>query len=103
MDIDLDTQNEKPKPIFNYVKKLTRTPIKVIQADVDAIYAAGWLTFSGLCCVVNFDNRFVNGVGVDVDADTARETRTSVLPTIGYSRWVEGVEKLLAELIHRYL
>ena len=101
MEIDPDTQNEKLKPIFSYVKKLTLTPTQVTEADVDAIYAAGWnekafMDVVGICCVVNFMNRFVNGVGVDVDADTARKTGASVLPTIGYSGWAESVEKLLA-------
>ncbi|MEY4126792.1 MAG: peroxidase [Gammaproteobacteria bacterium] len=101
MEIDLDTQNEKLKPIFSYVKKLTQTPTHVTQDDVNAIYAAGWneqafMDVVGICCVVNFMNRFVNGVGIDVDANTARETGASVLPTIGYSGWAENVEKLLA-------
>lgn len=84
MDIDLDTQNEKLKPIFSYVKKLTQTSSQVVKADVDAIYAAGWneeafMDVVGIYCVVNFMNRFVNGVGVDVDADTAHKTGASVV------------------------
>jgi len=100
MEIDLDTQNEKLKPIFSYVKKLTRTPTQVVKADVDAIYAAGWneqafMDVVGICCAVNFMNRFVDGVGVDVDADTAHKTGATVLPTIGYSGWAESLEKSL--------
>ncbi len=73
----------------------------MIQADVDTTYAAGWnekafMDVVGICCVVNYMNRFVNGVGVYVDADTARETGPLVLPIIGYSGWAEAVEKLLA-------
>lgn len=101
MDIDLDTQNEKLKPIFSYVKKLTLTPALVVKADVDSIYAAGWnkqafMGVVGICCVVNFMNRFVNGVGVDVDADTAHKTGASVLPTISYAGWAGNLEKSFA-------
>jgi len=41
-------------------------------------------------------NRFVNGVGVDVDPETAYQTGASVLPTIGYSGWAANLEKSLA-------
>jgi hypothetical protein len=75
----------------------------VTKADVDAIYAAGWneqalMEVVGICCEVNFMNRFVKGVGVDVDTGTgtAYKTGTSVLPTIGYSGWAESLEKSFA-------
>lgn len=103
MEIKLGTSKieEKFKPILGYVKKLTLTPTQVTKADVDAIYAAGWneqvfFDVVCICCVVNFMNRFVDGVGVDVDADTARKTGASVLPTIGYSGWAESLERSLA-------
>ena len=103
MEIKLDTPKveEKFKPILSYVKKLTLTPTQVTRADADAIYAAGWneqafIDVVSICCVVNFMNRFVNGVGVDVDTDTARKTGASVLPTIGYSGWAESLEKEFA-------
>ena len=99
MDVDLDTPkiDEKLKPILSYVKKLTLTPAKITQADVDAIYAEGWneqafVDAVSLCSAVNFMNRFVKGVGVDVDAETAYQTGGSVLPTIGYSGWAESLE-----------
>lgn len=74
------------------------TPSQAVKADVDAIYAAGWIEQAfmdvvGMCCVINFMNRFINDVGVDVDADTAHKTGASVLPTIGYSGWANSLEK----------
>lgn len=102
MGINLDAPkvDEKLKPILGYAKKLTLTPTQVTKADVDAIYAAGWneqafVDVVSICCVVNFMNRFVNGVGVDVDSETAYKTGASVLPTIGYSGWAENLEKTL--------
>lgn len=102
MGINLDTPevDEKLKPILGYAKKLTLTPTQVTKADVDAIYAAGWneqafIDVVSICCVVNFMNRFVNGVGVDVDSETAYKTGASVLPTIGYAGWAENLEKTL--------
>jgi len=102
MSIDLDTPKvvEKLKPILSYAKKLTLTPTQVTKADADAIYAAGWdeqafIDVVSICGIVNFMNRFVNGVGVDVDSETAFKTGASVLPTIGYAGWAENLEKTL--------
>jgi AhpD family alkylhydroperoxidase len=81
MKINLDSPkvDKKLQPILIYAKKLTLTPTQVTKADV-----------------VNFMNRFVNGVGVDVDPETAHQTGASVLPTIGYSGWAANLEKSLA-------
>ncbi len=103
MKINLDSPkvDKKLQPILIYAKKLTLTPTQVTKADVDAIYAEGWneqafFDVVCICCVVNFMNRFVNGVGVDVDPETAHQAGASVLPTIGYSGWAANLEKSLA-------
>ena len=41
-DIETADVDEELKPILRYVRKLTRTPSRVQQKDVDAIFAAGW-------------------------------------------------------------
>ena len=46
-EIDTAPVDEKLKPILHYVRKLTLTPSRMVQADADAVYAAGWT--SGRC------------------------------------------------------
>lgn len=68
-DIDGAPVEEKMKPVFKYVKKLTQTPSKVIQADADAIVQAGWPE-SGvedtvvITALFNYYNRLMDGLGM---------------------------------------
>lgn len=61
--------SEKLKPVLAYIRKLTLTPAKMTQKDVDAVYAAGWderalYDAVQICCLYNFMNRFVEGLGL---------------------------------------
>jgi len=68
-DIDQAPINDKLKPLFHYLKKLTLTPSKLLQKDVDKVLAAGW-TEEALYhailigCLFNFYNRLLDGHGV---------------------------------------
>jgi len=57
------------KPLFQYLKKLTLSPSKLVQEDVDKIFHAGWseqdlqdLILIG--CLFNFYNRLLDGHGI---------------------------------------
>ena len=96
--IDGAPVEDRLKPILRFVQKLTLTPSRMAQADADAILAAGWdeqalVDVVSICAVQNFFNRFVDGVGVDVDSETARRTGAELLPTIGYAGLAERLEK----------
>lgn len=61
--------DEKLRPVFAYLRKLTLTPTRMTQADADAVYAAGWderalYDTVLVCCLYNFMNRFVEGLGL---------------------------------------
>ncbi|MFQ5563193.1 MAG: carboxymuconolactone decarboxylase family protein [Parvularculaceae bacterium] len=61
---------EKLRPVFTLVRKLTKEPSKVVKADIDAIVAAGWKekTAQDAICVtafMNCSNRIVSGHGVE--------------------------------------
>jgi len=97
-DIDTAHIDERLKPILRFVKKLTRTPARMIQADADAIFAAGWdeqafVDAVSICAALNYFNRFVDGIGVDVDSETARQTGAGLLPTIGYAGLADQLEQ----------
>jgi alkylhydroperoxidase family enzyme len=70
LDIDSGNVETKLKPILHFVKKLTLTPQLISQADVKAIFEAGWdercfLDAICLCAVVNCMNRLAMGIGID--------------------------------------
>jgi len=61
--------DEKMRPIFAFVKKLTLAPATVTQADADAVLAAGWDEEAlhaaiAVTCRFNFMNRLVMGHGL---------------------------------------
>ena len=41
-DIDTADIDDKLRPVFKFVKKLTLTPADMTQADADAVFDAGW-------------------------------------------------------------
>ena len=68
-DIDSADVDEKLKPVFKFVKKLTREPAKMTQTDADAVLAMGWSERAlydaiAVCCLFNFMNRYVDGIGL---------------------------------------
>jgi uncharacterized peroxidase-related enzyme len=61
---------EKLKPLLRYVRKLTLEQTRMVQADADAVYAAGWSEDDlhiaiAITCLFNFMNRFVHGLGIE--------------------------------------
>lgn len=68
-DVDSADVDESMKPVFRYLLKLTQTPTRIVQADVDAILAAGWserAVYDAVLvgCLYNFMNRFTDGLGL---------------------------------------
>jgi len=68
-DIDTSPVNEKLKPIFHYLKKLTLTPSKLVQSDMDKVRQAGWSEEALhdailVGCLFNFYNRLLDGHGI---------------------------------------
>lgn len=71
-DIDTAPINDRFKPIFKFLKKLTLTSYKVVQGDADAIYAQGWNERAlhevvMVCCCFSFMNRLADGHGLPSD------------------------------------
>ena len=71
-DLDAAPIAEKLKPVFAYLRKLTLSPARLLQADADAVYAVGW-DEQALHVVVMlgaffaFANRAVFGHGIEDD------------------------------------
>jgi uncharacterized peroxidase-related enzyme len=75
-----DAIDPKLKPLFNYVKKLTLTPSKILQEDAQAVYAVGFSDEAlfdaiSICALFNFMNRIVEGAGLETSAEARAATR----------------------------
>ncbi len=88
-DVDTAPVDERLKPIFRFVKKLTETPARMVQGDADAVFAAGWDERAlhhaiAVCARFNFMNRLIEGHGIK-DSQAIREKRQA-LGTVGYGQ-----------------
>ena len=68
-DIDAADVDDRMKPILKYVRKLALEPYKMVQADADAVFAAGWDERAlhdaiAICCVFSYMNRLTLGHGI---------------------------------------
>lgn len=68
-DIESAPIEPRLRPVFHYVKKLTLAPSRIVAADVEPLYAAGWddtalYHAASVCGLFCLDNRLVQGLGV---------------------------------------
>ena len=87
-DLDGSAVDDKLKPVLRFVKKLTETPSRMVQADVDAIFDAGWdedcYHYAVMICgLFNMMNRIMDGYGVRNTAEF-RQLAGSKLAEVGY-------------------
>lgn len=87
-NVDTAPVPEKLKPVFRYVKKLTLTPSRAVQADVDAILQAGWSEQTvedtvGITALFNYYNRLMDGLGIKGSPDI-HQTDAGFLRKYGY-------------------
>jgi uncharacterized peroxidase-related enzyme len=76
-------------PLLRYVHKLTLSPSRLVRADADEVFAAGWTEqalHDAICvaCLFNFMNRLLDGHGVTGDPALYQE-RGQALHKEGYS------------------
>ena len=87
-DVERAPVDDKLKPILAFVRKLTQSPAKIVQADADAVFAAGWdeaaLSHAiNVSALFNYFNRVVDGHGLAADA-AADSERGKALASMGY-------------------
>ncbi|MFC3615011.1 carboxymuconolactone decarboxylase family protein [Lutimaribacter marinistellae] len=83
-DRDTAPVREELKPILAYVEKLTASPSRMMEADAQAVYAAGWsegALFDAIqvCGVFNLVNRFIEGTGVQSPGNDPRDADEATL------------------------
>ena len=96
---DLETAGieENMKPVLRFVRKLTKTPWKMVQADADAIFEAGWGEDEHhyavmICGLFNMMNRIMDGYGVTNTAEFRIE-RGRMLAEQGYMQVAERLRE----------
>lgn len=97
-DVETAPVDEKLKPLFRYVKKLTLNQSQLTQADAQAVYDAGWdeqafVDMVSVCATQNCLNRFVDGTGIDCPDQVAQHAGKELLPAMGYA----GVMNMLRD------
>ena len=75
-----DAIDPKLKPLFNYVKKLTLSPSKMLLEEAEAVRKSGWSEDAlfdaiSICALFNFMNRIVEGTGLETSAEARTATR----------------------------
>lgn len=104
-DVDTAPVPELLKPILRFIKKLTLTPTRLVQADADAVFEAGWNEQAlhdaiAVCCEFSFMNRLMMGHGIEplppeVAAKRAKErVKYGYLAMAAMERGAENVEGL---------
>lgn len=68
-NLDSAPIEEKMRVVLRYVHKLNQDPGKMVQADADKVYQAGWdeqalYHACAICGLFNMNNRLVNGLGI---------------------------------------
>ena len=77
-DIDSAPVREEMKPLLRFIEKLTLTPARVTQEDLDPVFAAGWdeqSVHQAICVCGRFSmmNRLTLGHGLIADESKAEE------------------------------
>ncbi len=68
-DPDAAAVDARLRPVLAFARKLTLTPARMVQADADAVRAAGWddealSDLVAVCALFNLYNRLVDGHGI---------------------------------------
>ena len=77
-DVDGADIDDRLRPLLRFARKLTVDPSKMVQADADAVFAAGWDERAlhhviMTAALFNFMNRMVEGHGLQGDPGYALE------------------------------
>jgi uncharacterized peroxidase-related enzyme len=96
-DLESAGVDDRLRPVLRYAAKLTRTPSRMVQADAEAIFAAGWdedaFHFTVMICALfNMMNRIMDGYGVRNTAEFRLESGRR-LAEQGYKPVAESIRK----------
>ncbi|MCG8358529.1 MAG: peroxidase-related enzyme [Kiloniellales bacterium] len=95
-DLEAAGIDEKLRPILRLARKLTQSPGKLVEADTEAVLAAGWDERAlhdaiNVVCLFNFMNRLVEGHGIE-GSEGVFEQRGVALKESGYAPLLDYLE-----------
>ena len=69
-DVDTALIDDRIKPVYKYLEKLTLTPSRMVRGDADLVFEAGWgendlEVVIAVCALFSFANRMVDGYGIN--------------------------------------
>ena len=90
-NLDTAEVSDKMRPVLRFVGKLTNTPARMVQADADAVFAAGWDDIAlyhatSVCALFAHDNRMVQGLSIPTQDAASLRTTVDRLHAGGYAR-----------------
>ncbi|MEL6384635.1 MAG: peroxidase-related enzyme [Cyanobacteria bacterium J06626_18] len=88
-DLDTAPVGDRFRAVLALVQKLTLTPSKVTQGDIDAVAQAGWSERAiqdaiEVCALFSFMNRIVNGYGFETPDGQQMAAMAKGINTHGY-------------------
>lgn len=96
-DIATAPINEKLRPVFRFLHKLTLQPARMVPAVAEAVYAAGWddpalYHLASLCALFSFDNRLIQGLGIPPHDAEKLDATAERLHARGYASTVDFIK-----------
>jgi uncharacterized peroxidase-related enzyme len=95
---DLETAPVDPRlrPLLAYVAKLNTLPSRLVRADAEAVFTAGWdeaALFHAIqvCSAFNLFNRLVEGAGVDFDYSGREDSLTEADRSADYAGFARRI------------
>ena len=85
------------KPVFAYLRKLTLTPSRMVAADAEAVFAAGWTEealyhAASVCAMFCCDNRIIQGLGLQRPSPRALADVVTRLHDFGFRSTASLIE-----------
>ncbi|BFM18069.1 hypothetical protein R50073_42520 [Maricurvus nonylphenolicus] len=101
-DIEAADIEPRLKTVFAFVQKLSNSPSKIVESDVEGLSSAGYseaavVDIISVCSLANYMNRFVDGLGVDITSEQAQQMGAAMLQGDGYDMMRQHVEGLASE------
>ena len=90
-DLESADLDEKMKSALRYSRKLTEQPGKIVSADAEALYAAGWdeaalMNIAEVCALFAMYNRLADGTGV-----IAGNTKTTLTANKKHGTYIQNL------------
>lgn len=94
-DIATAPIEERLRPVFYLVQKLTLTPSKTTQDDIDKVLTAGWDKEAvedaiAICSLFNFMNRLVSGFGLEQPKQEQLAGMAKMVNSQGYQAIIQS-------------